>query len=485
MGNHHSVRARHGARFALALAGLAVNGGAAFAAAAYDNIPRAVPNPVLVGGCVVDDSRVQPAAALPQISNLASTYEIDLAAWGIPGNATNPAATTAGLNAAIAWAHAEGYGTVRVPAGTYLVGEELYPWYMGGVELPGNIHLELDPAATLQMTANDKAFYCIIDIPGESDVKVSGGTLRGDRLTHTYAGGGSHEFGYGICLGSTGGSERVLIEDMEIFDATGDGITVNDAPGVSRDITIRGNDIHHHRRQGISVVGGTDVVIEDNAIHDIGGTDFESGTPPQFGIDIEATLGDNDNRNFLIRGNNFADNQGGDFVNTGGRNVWLIGNTMSNAGLVERQGDAPIILWHKGDHIVRDNVVTSSISNGNGHWALVTYPLGTRPDALDIIENNTFYGGGINVGGGDHASVMAHVRIAGNTIHGHNFVAGKIPCLEFNDNEVLDDGSNWAFILRNLYGNAAGNRRNGVAVDIPLSPEEVFDELLHTRGSVK
>lgn len=440
------------------------------AAAAYDNIPRDLPAPVTIGECIVDDSRVQPTAALPQIGNLGTVYVIELGRWGIHADGTHPQETTSGLNAAIAWASQQGYGTVHLPAGLYRVGQVVNSLYVGGVILPGHLHFELAAGATIQMMTTDHPHYCVVDIPDGTDVKISGGTVLGDRPTHVYAGGGTHEFGMAICVGSAGGSDRILIESMTLADAIGDGVIINDAPGVSRNVTIRNNNIHHHRRQGVSIIGGVDIVIENNQIHHIAGTD------PQFGVDIEATLGDNQNRNILIRGNAFYQNQGGDYVNTGGRNVWLVQNTLDQTGLSERQGNGPIIVWHKTDQVIRGNTITTTVGSSNGQWALVSYPLGANPLAPTLIEDNIFHGGGINVGGGTHESRMTYVRIAGNVVHDHNFVVEGVPCTQFDNNEVIDDGQvSWPYIFHGVYGRAAGNRRDGAPMDLLLSPDVPYD----------
>ncbi|HPB99301.1 MAG: hypothetical protein BWY17_05355 [Deltaproteobacteria bacterium ADurb.Bin207] len=432
--------------------------------------PEGIDNPAKLGGCTVEDPRTPPLAALPVVPHIDEVYVVDTDKWNIPTDGSDPERTSAGLSEALAWAVDNGFGTVRLPAGAYVVGREINSMFIEGVVVPGPLRLDFEPGAIIQMKPNDHPFYCILDIADASDVWIRGGTVLGDRESHQYVGESTHEFGTAVCVGSRGGSERILIENMSLAEATGDGITINDAPGSSRDITIRGNDIHHHRRQGISIISGSAIVIEDNEIHHI------AGTAPQFGIDIETTLKDNVNRDILIWWNTFYQNQGGDYVNTDGHNVWLLHNSMDQTGLEEKQTDGPIIFWHKSDQVIRHNTVVSTVGNSNGMWALVSYPLGASPEVPNIIEDNVFTHGGINIGGGEGDSMLSSVKIARNVVDQHNFVVAYTSCTQFDDNEVNEDGEiYYPYIFRDVYGLASGNKHNGAPVDIPLSPNEPYN----------
>ncbi|KAB2901469.1 MAG: hypothetical protein F9K31_01880 [Dokdonella sp.] len=163
-------------------------------------------------------------------------------------------------------------------------------------------------------------------------------------------------------------------------------------------------------------------------------------------------------------------------VGAGRRNAWLVQNTLDQTGLSERQGNGPIIVWHKTDQVIRGNTITTTVGSSNGQWALVSYPLGANPLAPTLIEDNIFHGGGINVGGGTHESRMTYVRIAGNVVHDHNFVVEGVPCTQFDNNEVIDDGQvSWPYIFHGVYGRAAGNRRDGAPMDLLLSPDVPYD----------
>jgi hypothetical protein len=88
-------------------------------------------------------------------------------------------------------------------------------------------------------------------------------------------------------------------------------------------------DIHHCRRQGMSLQGQF-IFVRDNTIHHIGGNTFQNGTDPQGGIDIED--GYDWNQHFFIERNNFYKNWGYDLVITNGKYMYINGNKFSKVG---------------------------------------------------------------------------------------------------------------------------------------------------------
>lgn len=402
-----------------------------------------------------------PSADEPDIANRDRVYGIELSRWNIANNATNAEATTDGLNAAIAWAHENNFGTVRIPAGHYRVGKKTNDQYTEAIKLPGNIALVLDDAATIEMAPNDTWNYCVIEISGKTDVVVSGGTIRGERDAHTYTGGGAHDEGHTICIWNQ--SERVLIENMHLTRGTGDGVLIvggGEAGSSSKHIIIRNNEISEHRRQGVSIVGGTNVLIEGNQIHHI------SGTSPQFGVDIESL--NFRSEDILIRDNHFHANQGGDYVNTDGRNVWFVENILDQTGLETRQTDGPIVHWGNTDQTIHGNTITVTAGSSNGRWGIIGYTSGARTNpAANYITDNTFHGGGLH---------MANTRllyVTGNTFHDWTILGTDVSCLTLDDNAVnYRDIEPYKF--RNMLGTARGNLLNGEPFDLPMTHDEPF-----------
>lgn len=94
-------------------------------------------------------------------------------------------------------------------------------------------------------------------------------------------------------------------------------------------IYIENCNLHHCRRQGISVGGTKNLYIRDNHIHHIKGTLPESGIDVEDGYDI--------NQFIHIVNNNFDHNDKYNIIVVNGKNVYINGNTLmktTNAGYV-------------------------------------------------------------------------------------------------------------------------------------------------------
>ncbi|MEZ4461492.1 MAG: right-handed parallel beta-helix repeat-containing protein [bacterium] len=414
----------------------------------------------------------RPTATLPPEHTNAYTLELDR--WMIDNNKGDPVETRQRMNEAIVWAVDNGFDKVVVPSGHYVVGELTNDIYAAGIELPGNMTLELSQGTILEMTPNDRHNYCVISTEGNDDITIRGGEIRGDRADHDYS-GGSNDEGHGICVWTS--SNRILIEDMELHELTGDGVLIvgsapkPDDPNAevpSTHVTIRNNEIHHNRRQGVSIVGGHNIVIQNNHIHHI------SGTSPQFGVDIEGA-GRTD-KDILIYRNNFHDNWGGDFVSSSGRNVWLEENRMTQCQVDEAgnydaslpcdtppdadgQSDGPIVLWQNSDTVVLNNVVRMTTRSSNGLWGMINYPRvrdAVRDNPVgNYIAGNTFYGSGI------HNSWNQKQFIAENTINDGYMLMYLLGCTRLQNN--LINGSGHRYRIRHVAGLAEGNKQNSNA----------------------
>lgn len=206
---------------------------------------------------VADDTRTE-------TTNL---YVIDNNHFGISNNNTNAEATVKGLNMAMAWAKSNGYQGVRLTDGTYAISATGY------LSPPSNFTVDLGHAV-LQKVANGNYRYDLIDLSYTREyVTVKGGKLVGDKDSHDYSSGGTHESGYGFCVYF---AKNITIDNVEICNMTGDGIYTS-----CDSIRIVNCNIHDCRRQGISFVGGRYGEIAYNKITKI------RGTEPQSGIDME------------------------------------------------------------------------------------------------------------------------------------------------------------------------------------------------------
>lgn len=427
---------------------------------------------IFVAGYEVEPGGPKPT--LPVVQG--DVYTIELGRWGIANDgAGNPVNNTDNIQAAIDWAVAAGYGTVRLPAGEYLIGKYGNEIYQAGIELHDNMVFELDDDAVIQMAQNNKWNYCVVDVTGREHVVIRGGAIRGDRDNHIYTprpsdGAVAHDEGHLICIKA---SQYVLVENMYLSHATGDGILLVGGSGVSvRDATIRHNEFDYNRRQGISVVGAIRLWIQHNEIHDI------NGTPPQFGIDIESLSFES--RDIKISNNLFYANGtidtninygGGHIVNTDGRNVLIEYNTMEQRG-VGRGTDGSIVYWKNADQTIRYNYIKVRELTVNLKVGIIAYSnsLPKTNPATTYIHDNFCDGCGF------YMYQSADLDIRRNKLTDGYLAFRDFTNLTLIDNEV-DSTINacWAFRFRNVYGAASGNTYFGDPFDLALSPTEPFE----------
>jgi parallel beta-helix repeat protein len=229
--------------------------------------------PVLVASPVAWMSGSATARTAPARSTPVRTRgpaRIDVRDKGARGDGKHD--DTAAFQAAIDGLPAAG-GTVRVPAGTYLIDP------VASVNLRSRMHLDLAPDARLVAMPNGEKKYRVLCLLGISDVEISGGGIQGDRASHL---GNAGEWGHGIHIR---GSSRVTVRDIRIADCWGDGVCIGGAgpqrATPSEDIVIAGIVATGNRRQGLSIGRSRNVRVYDSEFSNT------SGTNPQYGIDIE------------------------------------------------------------------------------------------------------------------------------------------------------------------------------------------------------
>ena len=402
-------------------------------------------------------------AQLPLITN-GSEYTIELNTWDIPNNGTDAVKTTANLQAAIDWAHNEGYTKITLPGGTYLVGEESNDIYQAGIDIFDNTEFVFSEGAVLSMDTNNKWNYCVLRLNGDNII-VRNGTITGDKDSHIFTpresdGKTAHDEGHGICVWS---NNNVLIDNMELLDLTGDGSLVLE----SNNVTFTNNNIYNNRRQGISVVGGTKIEITDNEIHHI------SGTSPQFGIDIEgAGRVDED---ILIQNNYFHHNTGGDIVNTSGKNVYILDNVMEQ-GEGSQYVDGPIVSWHKTHNVIARNTITMVDGSVNGRLGYIQYSSGGDKghNRATFVHENVCNSCGMYM----YKSSDADVRR--NKFYGYFAAFSDFENVQLIDNLVTYSEDHpqlrfcWTYRFKNATGFASGNYLGEELQDLPLSETEAY-----------
>ncbi len=420
---------------------------------------------------------IEPGGPTPQLPAVptGAAYTIDTAGWNIPTNGTDAPGTTANLQAAVDWAADNGFTKVVFPTGEYLVGVPTTYNYSGGITLHANTEYDLN-GSVIQMTAHDRWNACALAIRNQNNVIVRNGTIRGDRDNHiyppdvydgpvTYSGDGKgHDEGHNLCVES--GSSSILIEDMLLERANGDGILLvgNSSRGSVHDITIRNNEFNLNRRQGISIVGAIRVAIEDNEIH------HTYGTAPQFGIDVESLS--YESRDIAIRRNDFHHNMGGDIVNTDGRNVLIEYNTFAEGEGLNAEGtrparniDGPVVTWPRGDQTIRYN--TFHVRNGsvNGKVAIIGYSSGS----VKVNPATTYVYGNVSDGGGMYWYETSQLEVRDNTIIKGYLVMRDVREVVILDNEVSHSNKCWAYRFQNVAGRASGNTYAGTPYDIAIN----------------
>jgi len=410
-------------------------------------------------GLPVMDFEVQ----LPIIVN-GSSYTIELDRWDIPSTNTNALKTTENLQAAIDWAHEEGYTKIILPEGEFLVGEEINDIYQGGIDIYENTEFIFSEGAILTIDTNNKWNYCVLRLNGDN-ISVRDGIIRGDLDTHIFTpresdGNTAHDEGHGICVWS---NNNVLVENMQLHNLTGDGSLVLE----SNDITFKNNTIYNNRRQGISVVGGVRVKIIENEIHHI------KGTAPQFGIDIEGA--GREDKDILIQDNYFHHNAGGDIVNTSGKNVYILDNVMEQ-GEGGKYLDGPIVSWHRTHNIIARNTITMIDGSANGRLGYIQYSGGGDKghNRATYIHENIMNSCGMYM----YKSSDADVRR--NQFLGYFLAFTDFENAILVDNLVTfsEEHPNlrfcWSYRFNNVTGSASGNFLGENLEEIPLSETDPY-----------
>lgn len=146
-------------------------------------------------------------------SSSGETYIVELDRWGIFKDGTNAVATTKGINDAFKWAFDNNYGVVVLPKGIYLIDKGSH------VLFKSNTHYKLYGCLFVKET-NSNTGYKTLFVYDIDNVTIEDATVKGDRETHDYSSGGTHEGGGGFSIES---GRNILIKNCEAYECTGDG----------------------------------------------------------------------------------------------------------------------------------------------------------------------------------------------------------------------------------------------------------------------
>jgi hypothetical protein len=359
-----------------------------------------------VGGCKASTSGPVPDRRFVPPPRARGSASIDVREHGARGDGRHD--DTAAFQQAIDALPATG-GTVRVPAGRYLIDP------LRSVRPRSRTHLQLAPDAELLAKPNAAERAYVIYIHQVEDAEVSGGRIVGDRDHHLGEGG---EWGHGIQVKA---ASRITIRDMDISSCWGDGICIGGewAPGrqrrvLSEDVVIAAVRCNRNRRQGLSIGGSRNVRVHDSEFS------ATAGTAPQCGIDVEPDAPDSTIgvriENCLMKGNasnglqiykralevDVVDcliefNGGYGILAIGAGDGRITGNRIRHnrlQGLGLRGGTRRYRV--SGNHFRNNNVLRLNLNRGDPEWTAVDGRKGTRPhvdisDATDISLATNFF----------------------------------------------------------------------------------------------
>ena len=151
-------------------------------------------------------------------SKFTRVHAIDLKKFGIRNDGTRPVETSTGLNQALQEAKRSGANRIVFPTGTYLISETI-PLVIDHKDTVIDLH-----GATLQINVNGLKRYSVVEIvDGAENVRLTNGTLKGDRETHDYKTvAGTHEWGAGVRFV---GGRNLEVDHLTSCNMTGDGVS--------------------------------------------------------------------------------------------------------------------------------------------------------------------------------------------------------------------------------------------------------------------
>jgi hypothetical protein len=153
------------------------------------------------------------------MSNYTDIYTIDLEAFGIYNDGTHAMETSQGINAALQHAKTIPANRIIFPPGVYLINPD-DPVIIDNQDTIIDLN-----GATLQIETNALEGYDTVFImDGAQNLRLTNGTIQGDRDTHDYSSGETHEWGH--CLSLKGGY-NLEIDNLTLTKATGDGLVTH------------------------------------------------------------------------------------------------------------------------------------------------------------------------------------------------------------------------------------------------------------------
>jgi hypothetical protein len=166
-------------------------------------------------------------------------------------------------------------GDITIPPGIYNINTNIDTPHQGGVYVNSNSVVDGKNKVVFKAIPTSAGTYKILNIYADNTV-VKNIEIVGDRYHHLGSWG---EWGAGVRIAN---SHNITLEHVLVRDCWGDGIYIDDVPGSRNDtILIKDSKSLNNRRQGMSIISGKNITIDNTILR---GT---NGTSPQAGIDFE------------------------------------------------------------------------------------------------------------------------------------------------------------------------------------------------------
>lgn len=356
----------------------------------------------------------------------------------------------------------ENGGILYFPLGTYYVTVSDSEKNIMHIESNQKIIIDFF-CSTILLKENQYEAYNIINANNCTSVELRNGFLVGDRKNHDYTTiSSTHEFGYGIFFNQTISGEAF---NMDISDMTGDAI-INKNGESTGTITVNQSDLHHCRRQGISILDSDIVNIKNTKIHHIGTFDNIKGTAPQSGIDIEPASGTNTVNKVSIDNVTIKDTTSFGIINV--RNdigtIEISNSDIDDVNLTNANIKDSNLKYNKTNGII---LVGGKIENTNIKLIIPKQTLNIR----DAILNNCIIEGPEN-------DIAGRVLISNTQINNTKF-KNLLGTGNYNSNSISDFG----VIFRNEYNYKSGSSDNRYENCAIIYAGEVEDKNSYVENS--
>lgn len=236
------------------------------------------------------------------------------------------------------------------------------------------------PGSKLIVNDGDSKYHTGIFIRECENVVVHGATLEGDK---TIAVDDTNQ-GNGIKIRA---SSNVMIEDCEASGFLSDGFQITGIghTTVCDGVTLRNCKSHGNNRQGLSVVGGKNILVDNCEFYDI------DGTNPGAGIDLEANYADTPMQNIKIRNSRFWDSRRSIILANGDIDGIVIENCDTENILINKA--TATIIGGKHYDVIAYTGADGMTVKGAEVWKNITAATGTTV----VVDGCYIHGDGTNI----------------------------------------------------------------------------------------